>query len=110
MEITDSLKSYSHDETRGALSVRATYGRFMTKKGSRYRDSIDHARGANVQQVRDPDQVGERPRPQLLHRSVTMHFDGHFADADLGGDLLVHPPQGDQGDDLSFTRAQGFET
>src|ERR1700759_5327986 len=60
--------------------------------------SLDQVGSANVEKIGDAHQVGARKCAELLHRVVAMHLHGDLADPDLGGDLLVHPSERDQGD------------
>src|SRR6185312_12235020 len=52
------------------------------------------------------DQLGKRPRADLLHRGRTMGLDGPLADAKDVGDLLVWIAFDDHPHDLALARGQ----
>src|SRR4051812_46221252 len=54
------------------------------------------------------NEVGERPDPHLAHDVPAVDLDRDLAEADQGGDLLVHQAGGDVAHYLALARRQGL--
>ncbi len=52
------------------------------------------------------NQVRNRARAHFVHHPTSMHFDGFFSGAELGGDLLGHHPCDDQLQHIQFSGCQ----
>src|SRR5438270_1606396 len=66
-------------------------------------------RGAEAELVGKADELGEPGGLHLPHDLAAMHLDGHLADPELAGDLLVEPAGDDEAQDLSLAGGQGLK-
>src|SRR5271166_3341355 len=66
--------------------------------------------GMRPKRLGHSNKICERPGFHLPHHTSTVKLDRDLAEADLGGDLLIHEPSRDMRHDLAFPGSQYFET
>src|SRR5262245_43932025 len=96
------LRAYAASQQHAAISLRAlgVYPRARSLRlCATHSERLGHSH-----------QVGQRPRPHLLHHAPAVDLHRDLGEIDLGGDLLVHEAGGDQGQDLLLARGERLET
>src|SRR5438067_9063601 len=92
-----------HSPARAKRATRLPGSRERLPPGS------GDVRGAEAELVGKADELGEPGGLHLPHDLAAMHLDGHLADPELAGDLLVEPAGDDEAQDLSLAGGQGLE-